>query len=60
MNPLFPLDRQPYYDFIHTSPTTHMHINPVTISHTEYASTWFLIGILVTALAALIVHIRNK
>jgi cytochrome oxidase assembly protein ShyY1 len=48
--------------FEHALPTTNMnHItNPVTISHSEYAATWFLIGILVTAVIGLVGYIRKN
>ena len=60
MNPLFPLDRQEYYNTPHIfTHNTHMSPNPITITHTEYAFTWFFIGILVTLVAALVHHIRK-
>ena len=34
--------------------------NYITITHTEYASTWFLIGILLTAVVALATFIRKS
>ena len=33
-------------------------VNPVTISHSEYATTWFLIGILLTTIVAVVVHFK--
>jgi cytochrome oxidase assembly protein ShyY1 len=43
-----------FEDYI--SPT---HMNNINISHSEYATTWFLVGLLVATTVALAIHIKN-
>ena len=44
-----------FEDYI--SPNTHM--NNINISNAEYATTWFLIGLLVATTVALAINIKN-
>lgn len=45
--------------FLNPEPT-HIMNNPVTITAVEYASTWFLIGILFAGFVAFAIHTNNK
>lgn len=48
---------QSFEHYIH--PHTNI-MNNISITHTEYATTWFLIGIMFATIASLVIHIRNK
>lgn len=45
--------------FLNPEPT-HIMNNPVTITAVEYATTWFLIGLLLAGFFALAVYTHNK